>query len=110
MADNNTIPKDSQIKKSGFNNFMSRLFGWQRRNSNSSESKTTSGMSGIDFTKVDVGSDQRVGQALVNELLNTQGPLNEKLDSLFNRWLTDNSDKYTIELINYPMRFLMIHI
>ena len=95
MADNNTIPKDSQIKKSGFNNFMSRLFGWQRRNSNSSESKTTSGMSGIDFTKVDVGSDQRVGQALVNELLNTQGPLNEKLDSLFNRWLTDNSDKYT---------------
>ena len=97
LSTNNTLPTESQIKKSGFNQFMSSLFGWRRSRAKSSASE-------IQFTKVDLGSDQRINQALVNKLTaSSSGPLNQKLDQLFNSWLNDNTDKVT-EIINRKQR------
>ena len=97
LSTNNPLPTESQIKKSGFNQFMSSLFGWRRSRAKSSASE-------IQFTKVDLGSDQRINQALVNKLTaSSSGPLNQKLDQLFNSWLNDNTDKVT-EIINRKQR------
>lgn len=83
----NNLPTDSQIKRSGLNQFLSTLFGWRRN-------KTNGGTGSIEFTKVDVGSEQRVNQALVNKLAaESSGPFNQKLETLFNSWLNDNTDK-----------------
>lgn len=83
----NNLPTDSQIKRSGLNQFLSTLFGWRRNRSNG-------GTNSIEFTKVDVGSEQRVNQALVNKLAaESSGPFNQKLETLFNSWLNDNTDK-----------------
>ena len=89
MADNNTKkPNSSAIKSSGFTNFLSTLFGWRRSN-NQKKSE-------VEFSKVDVGGqDQRIGQALLNSLPNLQGQLGQKLEQLFDIWLTDNTDKYS---------------
>lgn len=87
MADNNNKPKSSAIKSSGFTNFLSTLFGWRRSNKQKSN---------VEFSKVDIGGqDQRIGQALLNSLPNVQGKLGQKLEQLFDIWLTDNTDKYT---------------
>ena len=89
MADNNTKkPNSSAIKSSGFTNFLSTLFGWRRSN-NQKKSE-------VEFSKVDIGGqDQRIGQALLNSLPNLQGQLGQKLEQLFDIWLTDNTDKYS---------------
>lgn len=94
MADENkkVLPVESKIKKSGFNNFMTKLFGFRRNQKGD-----------IDFTKVDVDSNQRIGQALVNELASSEGPLSEKAERLFNYWLNDNTDTYT-DLSNRKQR------
>lgn len=92
MADNiNTSkPNSSAIKSSGFVNFLSTLFGWRR----SGGSKKSS--SNIEFSKVDLGGkDQRIGQALINNMPNLNGPMSQKLEQLFNLWLSDNTDKYS---------------
>ena len=87
MADNNKKPNSSAIKSSGFTNFLSTLFGWRRSNKQKSN---------VEFSKVDIGGqDQRIGQALLNSLPNVQGKLGQKLEQLFDIWLTDNTDKYT---------------
>lgn len=92
-----TLPTESKIKRSGFNQFLSSLFGWRRSRGNNKTSD-------IQFTKVDVGSDQRVNQALINKLTaNQSGPLNQKLDQLFNSWLNDNTDKIA-EIANRKQR------
>lgn len=92
-----TLPTDSKIKRSGFNQFLSSLFGWRRSRGNNKTSD-------IQFTKVDVGSDQRINQALINKLTADQsGPLNQKLDQLFNSWLNDNTDKIA-EISNRKQR------
>ena len=43
---------------------------------------------------MDLDSDQRVGQALLNSAV-TAAPLTEKLERLFQTWLSDNTDKLT---------------
>lgn len=91
MADTQTNkkPESSAIKSSGFTNFLSTLFGW-RRNTSKGSAKV------VDLTKVDIGGkDQRIGQALLNNLPNLKGTMNQTLDELFNSWLSDNTDKYT---------------
>ena len=87
------LPTDSKIKKSGFNNFMTKLFGFRRSNDNKN----------IEFTQVDVDSSQRVGQALINELSTPTGPLHSTAEKLFNYWLNDTTDNYT-ELSNRKQR------
>lgn len=80
------IPDSSAIKKSGFSNFMSTLFGWRRGKNNNT----------VEFSKVDVnGKEQRIGQALLDNLPNVSGKMSDKLEELFNIWLSDNTDKYT---------------
>lgn len=79
------LPDSSAIKKSGFSNFMSTLFGWRRGKSDRN----------VEFAKVDVkAKEQRIGQALIDELPNVQGQMGQKLEELFNIWLNDNTDKY----------------
>jgi hypothetical protein len=84
---NSQTPQKSSIKRSGLNNFLSRLFGFQRTG-------RKSGSGGLEFVKVDVPSDQRVGQSLLNNLV-TRTPMSEKLEKLFQNWLSDNTDKIT---------------
>ena len=51
------VPDQSAIKKSGFSGFMSRLYGWMRG----------SGSKKIDFVNVDIGSNQKISQSMVND-------------------------------------------
>ena len=77
---------DSKLQKYGFNKFLSSLFGWKKNPGVSRQ------RSDIEFVKVDVDSNQRVGQAFLNQ--NVQGaPLSTKLETLYNKWLSDNTDK-----------------
>ena len=80
---------DSKLQKFTFNKFLSSLFGW-KKNTGDNHSKTN-----VEFVKVDLGSNQRVGQSLLNNASLTQAPLSTKLETLYNRWLTDNTDKVT---------------
>ena len=80
--DNSQAPQSSAIKRSGLGNFLSRLFGFQRNKNN------------IEFVKVDVGSNERVGQALLNNKV-TSTKLSGRLESLYQYWLTDTTDKLT---------------
>lgn len=73
----------SAIKRAGLSGFLGRLFGFQRTKDKN-----------IEFVKMDLGSDQRVGQALLNSAV-TSAPLTEKLERLFQTWLSDNTDKLT---------------
>ena len=79
------IPNSSAIKKSGFSNFMSTLFGWRRGKNNNT----------VELSKVDIGAkEQRIGQALLDNLPNLNGQMSQKLEELFNIWLSDNTDRY----------------
>lgn len=80
---------DSKLQKFTFNKFLSSLFGW-KKNTGDNHNKTN-----VEFVKVDLGSNQRVGQSLLNNASLTQAPLSTKLETLYNRWLTDNTDKVT---------------
>lgn len=84
--DKKVLPTDSKIKKSGFNNFMTKLFGFRRSGDKVND---------IEFTQVDVDSAQRIGQAYLNELSTPNKPLSEKAEKLFNYWLNDNTDTYS---------------
>ena len=85
LKDNNQIPNSSAIKRSAFANFMSTLFGW-RKNGNRN----------IEFSKVDIqAGDQRIGQALLDNAPNLAPQMSQKLEDLFNVWLSDNTDKFT---------------
>lgn len=79
------VPDQSAIKKSGFSGFMSRLYGWMRG----------SGSKKIDFVNVDIGSNQKISQSMVNDFDIKPNKFSEQLDDLFNRWLNDNTDKIT---------------
>ena len=82
------LPDSSAIKSSGFSNFLSTLFGWRRSKNNVASNK-------VEFTQVDLGAkEQRIGQAFVNNAPNLKGPMSEKLEQLFNIWLTDNTTRY----------------
>lgn len=108
MPDNHTIntsstvEPQSKVKASGFANFMSGLFGWRRPRSNNPDK--------IQFVRVDVGNDEKVGQALINRALNlNDSTLSEHLEDLYNTWLNDTTDKsselaqraYRISQIDY---------
>lgn len=85
LKDNNQMPNSSAIKRSAFANFMSTLFGW-RKNGNRN----------IEFSKVDIqADDQRIGQALLDNAPNLAPQMSQKLEDLFNVWLSDNTDKFT---------------
>jgi hypothetical protein len=81
MADRND-PK-SQIKKSGFQNFLTSLFGWRRSRS---EEKP------LDFITVDVDSKEQLVQAIANRALKPGGKMSSKLEELFESWLADTGD------------------
>ena len=80
--DKSQLPQSSAIKKSGLGNFLGRLFGFQRNKNK------------IEFVKVDIGSNERVGQALLNNKV-TSTKLSGRLESLYQYWLTDTTDKLT---------------
>ena len=89
MADsdkNNTLPTGSQIKKSSFSNFMTRLFGFRRKAGSSKE---------IEFVQVDAGSDDRIGQAFLNTSISNYPGMSEHLEKYYQSWLTDTTDKST---------------
>ena len=78
-------PNSSAIKSSKLNNFLSSLFGWRR---------TPRTQNTIEFTKVDIASDQKIGQALADLNISTS-PMSERLEKLFNNWMQDTTDKYS---------------
>lgn len=80
-----TTNQTSAIKRSAFSNFMSTLFGWRRK-----------GRGSVEFSKVDVkGGDQRIGQALIDNAPNIGAGMTQKLEELFDVWLSDNTDKFS---------------
>ena len=82
------LPKESQIQKSGFTTFMSTLFGF-RRNSDPVGNRTSGPIIPV---KVDINSNERVGQAFLGQVFQS-GPMSEKLSKLLNAYYQD-SDKY----------------
>lgn len=78
------LPADSQIKKASFANFMTRLFGFQRKQDS---------LNKIDLVQVDAAADDRIGQALLNKKLNLYPGMSEHLEKLYQSWLTDTTDK-----------------
>ena len=88
MADtNNKLPDSSAIKSTRFSSFLSTLFGWRKNKSSVAGNK-------FDFVKVDLDAkEQRIGQALLNDTPNLRGDMSQKAEELFNRWLSDNTDK-----------------
>jgi len=79
------IPQSSAIKRSAFGNFMSTLFGWRKTDNKS-----------VEFSKVDIDAkEQRIGQALLDNAPNLNAKMSQKLEELFNIWLSDNTDKFT---------------
>ena len=90
MADTeNKLPDSSAIKSTRFSSFLSTLFGWRKNKSAVSSKK-------VDFVKVDLGAkEQRVGQALLNDSPNLGKELSQKAEELFDRWMSDNTDKLT---------------
>lgn len=74
----------SQISKSRFNNFLTSLFGFRRNNST---------RRGLEFVNVDIGSKERVGQALLDRPININSKMGQKLDGLLESWLTETTDK-----------------
>ena len=90
MADtDNKLPDSSAIKSTRFSSFLSTLFGWRKNKSVVSSKK-------VDFVKVDLGAkEQRVGQALLNDSPNLGKELSQKAEELFDRWMSDNTDKLT---------------
>lgn len=77
---NRQYPGDSQIKRSGLNNFMSTLFGWRR---------PKSGGNRPEFLQVDVGNQEKVGQALLQKLAVPNAALSKRLNQLYDSWLMD---------------------
>ena len=73
------LPKESQIQKSGFTTFMSTLFGF-RRNSDPVGNRTSGPIIPV---KVDINSNERVGQAFLGQVFQS-GPMSEKLSKLQN--------------------------
>lgn len=74
----------SQIKKSGFQNFMTTLFGWRRGGGGSARD--------LELISVDVDSKEKLAQALAASVLGKGGKLSSKLEELFEGWLSDTSD------------------
>lgn len=83
-----TVQADSKLQKFSFNRFLGSLFGWKKN------SGVNRRQSNVEFVKVDVGSNQRVSQAFLNQHLSS-APLSTKLDALYTKWLSDNTDKTT---------------
>lgn len=78
----------SQIKKSGFQRFLTTLYGWTRRSRASQKGISRD----IQFNSVDVDSKQSLAQAIANQVLKNNGKLSSKLNELFESWLTDTQD------------------
>ena len=96
-------PTDSKIKRSGLNNFMSTLFGWSRPRNSSNRP---------DFVKVDVGSEERVGQAVLQRTVLPTGKLGNTLERLYADWLQDTevnssiiSSRFEKHKFNYEQLF-----
>lgn len=86
MAEKDTTPK-SKIRRQGFQNFLSTIFGWRRApKTQDSPNKVIGDM---EFVTVDLGSDARLSQATADEFLR-KGPLTDRLEKLFDSWLSDN--------------------
>lgn len=98
-----SAPK-SAIQKQGFTRFLSTLFGWRQapvaRNAAGQPLGTRD--AGVEFVSVDVGSAQRVTQAAVEQALSNP-KLSERLEALFNSWLSDTTDSLT-EMANRAKR------
>lgn len=79
------IPNGSAIKRNKLSQFLSTLFGFRKSNKSNN---------GVEFTHVDIDSNDKVTQALLMKQLQLNKPLSSKLESLYNYWLCDNTEKY----------------
>ena len=75
--------------EAGLNNFLSRLFGWKKN--------TKGNGNPVEFVTVDLDSNQKIGQALAQDLMDISsniesGNLSKHLQGLLDSWLTDTTD------------------
>jgi len=92
-SDKKNLPPQSAIKQQKFTNFLSSLFGW-RRTPKKDKSGFSTAKQDIQFVSVDLDSEKRTIQTLINNTLGS-GKLSSKLEELFNSWLQDTSDSIT---------------
>jgi len=76
----------SSSKRAGFFQNLTQLFGFRQNG----------GKHGVEFVKVDQGSELKIAQAKIGKTFNTK--LVGKLESLFDSWLQDTTDTYLILL------------
>jgi len=87
MSDKINSPAASVIKRQGLANYMSTLFGWKQSASAIDMKRVP-----VDFVNVDIGNPgQRLSMATADQLLK-KGKLSDRLEELFNSWLSDNTD------------------
>lgn len=84
-------PKGANARSTFIQN-LSALFGFRRKKGQGSRGLTQNSRGDIEFTKVDPDSLNRFVQGKAMKILNK--PLGEKLDRLFDAWLTDTTDTY----------------
>ena len=89
MAKMNESLSPDKSNEAGLNNFLSRLFG---------RKKNTKGNGNpVEFVTVDLDSNQKIGQALAQDLMDISsniesGNLSKHLQGLLDSWLTDTTD------------------
>ena len=89
MAKMNESLSPDKSNEAGLNNFLSRLFGWK---------KNTKGTANpVEFVTVHLDSNQKIGQALAQDLMDISsniesGNLSKHLQGLLDSWLTDTTD------------------
>lgn len=87
----------SQVRRSGFQNFLSTIFGFRRRPGSPSRGGTGLGrdsgtrLNDLEFVNVDLGSEERLSQALGPEQI-IRSELTGRLEELFQAWLNDTTD------------------
>ena len=89
MTKMNESLSPDKSNEAGLNNFLSRLFGWKKN--------TKGNGNPVEFVTVDLDSNQRIGQALAQDLMNLSsniesGNLSKHLQGLLDSWLSDTTD------------------
>ena len=89
MAKMNESLSPDKSNEAGLNNFLSRLFGWKKN--------TKGNGNPVEFVTVDLDSNQKIGQALAQDLMDISsniesGNLSKHLQGLLDSWLTDTTD------------------
>ena len=89
MAKMNESLSPDKSNEAGLNNFLSRLFGGKKN--------TKGNGNPVEFVTVDLDSNQKIGQALAQDLMDISsniesGNLSKHLQGLLDSWLTDTTD------------------